>query len=383
MDEARSLLEELVGLGVLVRLDNGTYRLRNANVVRALGSESEILERLGELSNRSAPAEFDPRTLRACLDSSEGTWSPLTLEQEASLTRGQAGLGFVFGSEALGFAALQNAVHRLVARPEQPASDGGLVTVPADCLSVRSLQAFLEKRLSGRETGRFIIYMDGSQLLSFAEHVSRVITELTVFLKRRRSRKRSIHAIVGFDAPSTAKWCLRTSADRLADEDRVDVATNANTWGPEMVERFLVRHGMMSTKTIAQTLMEATGGWPFLIWELFAELQRAHGDALANVDPRNAAKAVASRVSSTSEESERFLNAVGLQYIPEARPILNVVCEFETVNLSDLTPNVIDCPSTSDEGIASSVAALVKLGVLKVRGNSLQCDVTVRRALSL
>lgn len=108
---ARSLLDELVGLGVLtseVYAGAQLYRLRSPNLLRLLGPRERIESDLNQLISRSAARKPNPRHFRKLLDSNEVTFSPMTLEQGAQLVRGDHLLRVVLvqGSVPLGLQAV-------------------------------------------------------------------------------------------------------------------------------------------------------------------------------------------------------------------------------------------------------------------------------------
>ena len=102
-DAFRSYLEELCGLGILMRMPSGKYRLRNGNVVRGLGSIETIEEKLVAISSRPAPARLDSHQLMLILgDRERRTAGPLTTGQMSELCADQPGVSVVLGSLALG-----------------------------------------------------------------------------------------------------------------------------------------------------------------------------------------------------------------------------------------------------------------------------------------
>ena len=102
-DRFRSLLDEMDGLGVLRKVDDHRYTLRNPNVLMLMGSSEEIWEAL--LRPRKLPQEIDPATFRAH-DPSGGDSpcrNPLTYQQEGSLRAMKNGVSIVCGLAASGY----------------------------------------------------------------------------------------------------------------------------------------------------------------------------------------------------------------------------------------------------------------------------------------
>ena len=111
----RGILGEMVGLGILVHnQDENRYMLRSPNLVRLMGTEEDIENRLLELSDRSQPTQFQPDSQHVLLDDRDRRYSPLTLVEEGRLQQaGESGVSLVFGSQALGLDALDQALIRI------------------------------------------------------------------------------------------------------------------------------------------------------------------------------------------------------------------------------------------------------------------------------
>ena len=107
-DQLRGLLDEMCGLGVLVRTSQGHYRLRSPNLVRLMENVEDRL--LDLLVKEPEPNVFDPDKYHALLPG--GHYTPLTFAQESSLNQQRSGVGLIFASEALGGNRLEEAFKR-------------------------------------------------------------------------------------------------------------------------------------------------------------------------------------------------------------------------------------------------------------------------------
>lgn len=109
-DQLRGLLDEMCGLGVLVRTSQGHYRLRSPNLVRLMENVEDRL--LDLLVKEPEPNVFDPDKYHALLPG--GHYTPLTFAQESSLNQQRSGVGLIFASEALGGNRLEEAFKRFI-----------------------------------------------------------------------------------------------------------------------------------------------------------------------------------------------------------------------------------------------------------------------------
>lgn len=109
-DEFRALLDEMVGLGVLVRNRADHYGIRSPNVIRLLGSKDEIERKLLESGTLELPTVFDPARYRRQLGSDR---SPLTEAQAARVLTNAAETTLVTASAALGADRLAGALQMI------------------------------------------------------------------------------------------------------------------------------------------------------------------------------------------------------------------------------------------------------------------------------
>lgn len=106
-EDIRTLLEEMVGLGVLRQVQTNTedvrYTVRSPNVLTLLGNKKEVEAEL--LKERIPKPSFDPNTFRSAMH--DGMLAPLTEAQKnALLTDTRHGITMLFGTRA-------SALHRI------------------------------------------------------------------------------------------------------------------------------------------------------------------------------------------------------------------------------------------------------------------------------
>jgi len=111
-DAFRSLCVELTVLGVLSAApDQAGYRLRTPNLLRLLGTDEQIYERLSEATESEVEERYDPRQHRRIWDT--GRLSPLAQDQIADLTDlRQSHVHLVVGTRSTGAHAVADALER-------------------------------------------------------------------------------------------------------------------------------------------------------------------------------------------------------------------------------------------------------------------------------
>ena len=250
----RGLLEEMVGLGILVRnLDENQYLLRSPNLVRLMGTEEDIENRLLELSNKSQPTQFQPDSQHVLLNDPGHMYSPLTLVEEGRLQQTRpSGVSLVFGSQALGLDVLDQALKRMGSSeiPAQELNQANRICTWLD--SHARKQRGVEQLLTyGRLGG------PGGDM---GQSVWKVLEMCKYFNQRRR---RPLQVVFILKPEAVWSW-LRLPADqRTGLEDRVD-SIYLRRWNKVGIQQRLNQAGKLDSSEVCQEVLEATGGMAFL-----------------------------------------------------------------------------------------------------------------------
>jgi hypothetical protein len=332
LDEAKSLLDELVGLGVLVRRETG-YRLRNGNVARFLGSQEEIESRLDQLTHTPAPAEFDPAQTRFIVDDGTERRSPLTVQQAGELTRPQSGVGLVFGSGALNLSGVFEALRTVMTRAER----GGHVTTSVHELSphVSSLrETITQLEVLADRPGRHVLYARADHLALAEEGIHASISQIRRRLARYSSRRRSVRFVVSFGAADTYRW-LADRPDWESLEGSVDATEHLARWSGRMVERLLEGREIPSTPKTVGDVMAATGGWPWLLTRFWQAIRgETHGEQPP--DPSRIARQFQADLESRDELRAAFVQALEVDALPHGRPLMRLISYFQPIQWDDI-----------------------------------------------
>ena len=117
----RAVLDEMVGLGVLLREHDEsvrTYRLRSPNLLRLLGPKEAIETELLRIIERGRVSRPNPRNFHPIVDRKPVAFGPLTNEQVGQIygQRRPFQLTLVTGSEALGLNAVDRQLEMLLGK---------------------------------------------------------------------------------------------------------------------------------------------------------------------------------------------------------------------------------------------------------------------------
>lgn len=113
-EELRGLLDEMIGLGVLVGDPISGYKLRSPNVLQLLGGADSVRSALKTFEHKDAERKSHPGDTRRWIDQPETPASPLTVEQEGRLFERSRGVGLIAGSGASGLDHLDVAIRTIL-----------------------------------------------------------------------------------------------------------------------------------------------------------------------------------------------------------------------------------------------------------------------------
>ncbi|HEY0640509.1 MAG TPA: hypothetical protein VGD67_23005 [Pseudonocardiaceae bacterium] len=265
-------LDEMVGLGLLIRLPGATsYAVRSPNVVNMLGSEDDVVAELNR-TGFDLPYEYNPRDARTLLfhDEQGERRSPLTDGQLAMLAAERA-VSVLVGSQALGVDRVQTALREYCGARQ------------LDYRHERS-GAEVSKALTalGHAAGR-------SRTVILADLRGRSVVEVLATRERLEQSRNPVTAIVIADP--TAELAAAVEPVRLTRW----TANSLRSW-PECP---------YAVPDDRRRLIAVTGGWPRLVEEAIAGV-------VMRGATRETALAAVSGVADDALKAERLLTDAGL-----------------------------------------------------------------------
>lgn len=315
-DQLRGLLDEMCGLGVLVRDRQGYYRLRSPNLVRLM---KEVESSLLDLSYREPETRsFDPESYHAPLGG-EGFYSPLTYAQETRLNQQRFGVGIVFGSDALGLPRIGEALKRLIPEELVVKARADLSLIPPGVADPARLTAWLEEYLlRHRGAERLVLYyqpttVDTSQIDAVRAAVR--------FCQRFDEREQGWFRIVfAFGPELTWRSLSLSETERLSLENEADVATCLRRWNLRAIRQRLAQQDKLHFEEVCQEVLYTTGGWPYLLDEL---LRRCG----AEDDPRHSAQEICEELGDPgSPLFLGFWRSLGIEINSSVRKTIEFIC---------------------------------------------------------
>ena len=258
LEAFRTILEEMIGLGLLRKTQDARYALRSANIVNLLGTHREIENALLDAAAKEPPAGYEPGSFRRALDGDLWNRSVLTAEQESDLLMEESGVRVVCGCPVAGVedlpTSLITAAHPApVTRLARGATYGEFMRLLADTAGNR---------------------IEGLQILLVPSDVvwteSWIVGASTV-LSRKTSRKRFIRVV--FSADPASLWTSSMEATARSDGQRVRLSLKP--WSDATLRRWLDEAGVaVGDESARDEVSRITGNWPVLL-RLFGSLCHA------------------------------------------------------------------------------------------------------------
>ena len=340
-ESLRGLLGEMVGLGILVRNLENQYLLRSPNLVRLMGTEEDIEHRLLELAQKNRPTQYKPASQHVLIDDQNRLYSPLTRVQQGRLEETHSSsVSLIFGSKAIGLDLLTQALH-LIDRSKP---------IPPHQLQVAQIGdwlAYIRKQQGG---GLFYGFLKGTGG-DIAHCVWNVLEMCKEFNRRKR---RPLQVVFLFNPESAWSW-LRLSGDRRTDQaDSIYL----RRWDEVGIQQRLHDSGKLDSPEVCKKVLDATGGWPLLLDEVF---QRCRNED----DPRSCTDDIGQEIARPgSSLSRELLQQAGLELQKEPLRVLQTLANAGDVpdaELDTLSQLVEGDPPLSPETCRAAVEFLHRL----------------------
>lgn len=269
-DEIRGLLDEMIGLGILVKT-NDRYRLRSPNVLRLLGTPDQIQDHLIKIMKSEPPSEFDPNSFRRPLNGeNDGRRSPLTFAQESDILKSENDIRLIFGSGALKIQQVLEAVEGVVedyAGQVYSLADD----VQSDVQSSTDLQSWLQKCIDDQEEGYVVPVIPLEKAGPEPNNLIEWIETARDILNRRSSEKRTIRILFLVTPEVTQIWL------NVPEKTRKELATAGGRllllkrWNDAGLRHWLEDlHIAPNSDEQRKEILDATGGWPIFMEDFVA-----------------------------------------------------------------------------------------------------------------
>ena len=357
-DQLRGWLDEMCGLGILVRGVDRRYRLRSPNLVRLMGREDDILQRLVELGETQPPAVFEADSHHPLLSERPRRYSPFTHAQERQLSEPRSGVCLVFASDALGLPALADTFRRFL----PPERESSFVELSSDRVDPHALPEAVQDFLGhqGGRDGVLACYRPRSVAEDLVVAVQRALSFCRAHGTGRRQWAR---LLIVLDAEATLAWSTIAPDQRDALESDVDVALAPRRWDSIAIRQRLEHQQKLHTESAVGAVWQATGGWPILLDAL---------SVMADMD--DDLRPEASKLKQLLEDRESdlagtFRRALGVGGSPVALAVLRCIGDLQDHGLyDDMVADLVETtPRIDSVHCLGLIEALLRLGCVERR----------------
>ena len=248
----RSLLDEMVGLGVLRTTQNNRYTLRNPNILLLMGSQDEITDNL--LRERQLPQEFKREIYRA-RDSSKPDApkrSPLTFYQEDNLRKNENCVTVLCGLQASG---LDDVVPFLKSRNAKDQ-----VVELVGVFDRNTFEKKLKRLDQDRQKGTTVYIVPNTEPWS-EDWVNAALNRIS----KLRAKGRYSHVL--FLADGVHLWRLQTELEQLNSLDLKWLTLKP--WREEFLRQWMEDVGLGDNKDTRTDIANATSLWPSLLMQMY------------------------------------------------------------------------------------------------------------------
>ncbi|MBF0302142.1 MAG: AAA family ATPase [Desulfamplus sp.] len=372
IDKIRSLLDEMCGLGVLVRNRDGRYRLRSPNLVRLMGTETDIYGRLQELLDKQPPTPFTADSYHAHIDDKAKYYSPLTHAQARSLNFHKFGVCMIFASDAIGFPYIQQSLNRFF-NPDS--IDIELCTeIPDNIVEQSSFSKWIINYMSSKPQHESLaVYIKMGDYSSNTQH-SLVKEALEFCYRHHKSRKQWLKFIFLFNSIGTWRWLSLPYKTKEIIENEVHTLVIPRRWDIIAIRQRLEQHQKIHSEVICNRIAEVTGGWQFLLDQLF-QLSTKKDDPTADIN-----KIEYELLKPQSKLGLEFYSLMGIEHSPCILKVLQFIIHESEVPI-DLIGEVDLIPSVNTDECKQSVEYLLRMNCLELKDNILYVEPTIKRVI--
>jgi hypothetical protein len=321
----RVLLDEMVELGVLSRVREGRYTLRNPNVLLLLGSQEEIEAVL--IKDREPTVEFESAVFRPPLRSAPASprRNPLTYQQLSELMRRSNTITAIAGSRAGG-------VEDLVPGLQDYLGQSASFVLLDDCSDRASFSRSLDRELKGRTTDGITVMLVPSSVPWSAIWVQDAKQKLALL------RHPSKFVSLAFVADPLTLWGAISDEATFAGMDVPWMSLLP--WTDEFVRHWLEERQLPNDVEQRKQILQVTGFWAGLLQEIVAqctgarELKRCIEAADLSALTGETATRYATELGLSFHEPHRVLRTLAMWGDPVEPDELAMVAECDLKEVS-------------------------------------------------
>ena len=280
----RAVLDEMVGLGVLLREHNEsvrTYRLRSPNLLRLLGPQEAIDAELLRIIDRDRVSRPNPRNFHPIVDRKSVAFGPLTNEQVGQIygQRRPFQLTLVTGSEALGLYAVERQFDKLLGESGDGGRDKTWTKVQHAASSDASgfMKKLRDSLKSRRRSHRYAVVGLGD--VRHEGELSALFDRFIGELGRLCTNESKGHLVLLLDPGDSWKWLRDRNREYVLSQSRV-TGLELRRWSDGAITNaFDIMEARTGSQIAGEEVFKLTSGFHWLVDQ---GLSRAKGGSGVN-----------------------------------------------------------------------------------------------------
>lgn len=264
----RAVLDEMDGLGVLVREDEETtrmYRLRSPNLLRLLGTREQIEDELLRITALGSPRILNSRNFHSKISEKPLVFGPMTKEQEGYianvLNTDILQLTIISGSIALGLDCVTDQLKSIFKEME----DWNEIVPPIQYNTVQEkLISFIKEEFKIRNRLNQYVVIDLSFLQSDI-NISKFFNNLLKTLEKVCTKNSRGHIFLLIDPQHSWNWLSDPKREAIIQHQRVN-SIELKRWSNGAITNALENIGVFAgAKDTGEDIFSFTYGWHNLI----------------------------------------------------------------------------------------------------------------------
>ncbi len=358
-DEFRGLLRELEGLGVLSHSE-GKYRLKSPNLVRLMGTEADIQNRLESFILRPAAVDVKPDSFHELIGDEQ--YSIFTYAQARSFDEGD--FRIVTISKALGYDRAEQSIKALYA--DSGSARAKRINLAAD--NADKLESLIRKerdRTRKRAADHLILYQLNDQPKALSLELLRAAHEFS-----KQGKKGGVALSFYFVMSPRVYWeFLRQDPDFAVDLNAAGAVVKVKKWNKHGIGQRLDHLFLLGHEDVKQAIVDVSGGWPFLIDEIINRTAKTR-------EPQPAVQEVQKFMQTSPEFRDMFLRQLELpEYSAVEAVVQLLLAEGGIVPHELILPEFLKAPSpVSKNECALTVDFLQQFGLVEMGNNEVMID---------
>ena len=266
----RAVLDEMVGLGVLLREHEETvrtYRLRSPNLLRLLGPQDAIEAELLRIIERDQISRPNPRNFHPLVDRKPVAFGPLTNEQVGQLDgyRRPFQLTLITGSEALGLNDVERQFDKLLgeAGEDQRSRAWKKITYVGQTHAEAFVTKLRESLKSRRRTHRFAVVRLGE--IEYEGDLSAFFNRLVREMGQICTNESRAHLVLLLDPCDLWRWLRDRNREHVLSQSRV-TGLELRRWSDGAIANALDRLDARTASQLAGgKVFDLTSGFHWLV----------------------------------------------------------------------------------------------------------------------